>query len=76
MCKKKKNFEINIFYKMATFKNNLNERNTKTLTLALIFNMLILKMSNLFSSYFTGYRNRFIHVKFLFFKRKICIDKM
>ena len=43
-----KSFEINISYKMATIKNNLNERNTETLTLAQISNALILKMSNLF----------------------------
>ena len=62
-----KSFEINISYKMATIKNNLNERNTETLTLAQISNALILKMSNLFSPYFTYYRNRFIHIKLFIF---------
>ena len=48
-----KNFERNSSHKMATIKNNSFERNTETLTLAVIPYVLILKMANLFSPYFT-----------------------
>ena len=55
---------------MATTKNNLNERSTKALTLTLFCNVLILKMSNLFSPYFTCYRNTFIRIKLFIFLNK------
>ena len=60
---------------MATVKNNLNKRNTKTHTLALISNALILKMSNFYPPDFTCYRNAFICIKYFFIKRKTFIDK-